>query len=61
MTIFLPNNIAKNYDLDSIIFKKDYKKGIIIFMKITGISFYGFKNKNTHVKFTGYIIDKKTF
>jgi len=59
MIIFLPNNIANFYDVDSTIFKKDYKKNTCILMKVTSVSYYGFKLKDTHVKFTGYILSKK--
>jgi hypothetical protein len=59
MEILLPNNIACKYDLNSVIYKKDYKKGIIVFMKVTEMLFYGFKEKDTHIKFKGYVVKKE--
>jgi hypothetical protein len=60
MKILLSNEIAKNYDLGSVIFKKDYKRNLIIFMKITSVSYYGFKQSKTHTKFGGYIVRKES-
>jgi hypothetical protein len=55
MTIFVPNKIANRYTLNSVIYKKDYKRGLIMYMKIDKISYFGFKNKNTHTKFSGKV------
>lgn len=59
MTIFLPNEIANRYTLNSIIYKNDYKKGLRIYMKVDNISFYGFKGNNSKTKFSGQIIKKE--
>lgn len=51
MTVYLPNDTAKNYDLNSIMYKiVDGKK---VYFRVDKVEFYGFKSKNTHIKFTG--------
>ena len=59
MNMILPHNIAKKYDVGSVIFKKDYKRKVIIFMEITSVSYYGFKHSKTHTKFGGFIVRKE--
>ena len=56
MTIYLPNQIGHKYDLGSVIFKK--VNGIKVFMRITEVHYFGYKSKDTHIKFKGKRIDK---
>jgi hypothetical protein len=61
MKVYIPNNKSHLYDLNSIVFKKDYKRKLIHFIKVDCVSFYGFKNKNTHTQFSGKVIKIKPF
>ena len=61
MTIFLPNKIADKFKINSIIFKKDYKRRLIKFIRITEIHYFGFKGNNTKTKFVGNVIKTEKF
>lgn len=56
MTIYLPKHIGHKYCLGSIIYKKI--NGERVFMKVEQVFYYGFKSKNTHIKFKGKRINK---
>jgi hypothetical protein len=59
MKIILPKEIARKYDIGSVIYKKDFKRNEIIFMEITSVSYYGFKQSKTHTKFGGFIVRRE--
>lgn len=59
MEVYLPNKIAGNYDVNSVIYHKDFKKKQIVFIKVDCVKFTGFKSSKTHTCFMGKIIDRK--
>lgn len=56
MTIYLPNDIASKYKINSIIYKKDFKRGLIKYMQVTEIHYFGFKGHDSKTKFVGQVI-----
>jgi hypothetical protein len=59
MKVLIPNDKAGNYDIGSIVFKKNHRLGTITFMKVMMVEYKGFKQSKTHIKFTGKKIGTK--
>lgn len=59
MKVLIPKGKAGNYDLGSIIFKKNYRLNTITFMKVMMVEYLGFKQSKTHIKFTGKKVGSK--